>query len=117
MDEIFQVKSYIEVWESDLSRFVSEFYGRPWRLQQQDGGLSQNTYLKEWVFSSGADGWCGIEEETLAAWLALPVPASGDWSGVMEFERRHYLNVRLVLWDLCRKDVIPSGEYLITVWW
>jgi len=31
--------------ESDWSQFVSEHYDRPYRFQQQDGGMPPNTYL------------------------------------------------------------------------
>ena len=115
--EIFKTKTYIEVWESDLSKFVSEFYGLPWRLQQQGDAMGQNTYLKIDVSSEGTD-WESPEEceQKLQEWRALPKPEG--WEEVMNFERDHQaLSVDVVLWDLCRKGIIPEGEYLITVWW
>ena len=38
-----QEKTYLEVWESELSRFVSAYYNRPWSMQQGEM-LGQNTY-------------------------------------------------------------------------
>lgn len=113
---LFETKTYIEVWESDLSEFVSEFYGRPWRMQQGEM-LSQNTYKIIDVSPDGTE-WDEPEdsEKILQSWLALPYTDSG-WEEDMRFERDNYLDVDVVLWDLCRKGIAPEGKYLITVWW
>lgn len=117
MTNIFQEKTYFEVWESDLSEFVARTYGRPWRLQQQGDMLGQNTYLKIDVSQEGTDFSDAEEaEKELQAWLALPHPGDG-WKEVMDFERDQGLSVEIILWDLCRQGIIPEGEYLITVWW
>lgn len=123
--------TYYEWWESDLSQFVADFYGRPWRLQQQNGCYTQDSYLKVTVDGEShldatlsdqpwaTENYTVAEaEEILTAWQALPTIDPADWMAVMDAERdEDAVNVDLILWDLCRKNVIPAGEYLITVWW
>lgn len=115
---IFKSKTYIDVEEIELSKFVSEYYGRPWRLQQQGDCLAQNSYQLITVSHEGTE-WDEPEdcEQMLNSWLALPIPAPDDWSAVMDFERETFLQVDVVLWDLCRRGIAPEGEYLIRVWW
>jgi hypothetical protein len=111
----FQTRTYIEADEVDLSRYVAQVYGRPWRMQQGEM-LGQNTYRVIDVGRDGADGFFGVEQAQLDAWLALPNPGD-DWAAVMHFERDQYLPVDIILWDLCRRDLIPAGLYLIKIWW
>lgn len=114
---IFQRRSYIEVLESDLSKFVAEHYGRPWRMQQQGDMLGQHTYQKIQVTPEGTDFDAPEElERQINHWLSLPHPGT-DWLAVMNFEREQYVGADVVLWDLCRCGLIPEGEYLILVWW
>lgn len=115
-----KTKTYIEVNEFDLSKFISEYYGKPFRMAAFYDHLGQNTYWFETVekdteIESGVDGWPSAEEATkkIDAWLAKDHTQVRDW----EFEREHGISVSLLMWDLCQKDVIPPGEYLILVWW
>jgi hypothetical protein len=116
MEFKFKEKTYIEVWESDFSGFVADFYQRPYRLQQQDPMKGQNSYVKMTVKQYDDDDW-DYGEKCLAEWLALPVPEPGDWVGKMNFERETPCDLEVILWDLCRKGAIPEGEYFIDVWW
>ena len=113
-------KQYFEINEFDLSAFISEYYGRPFRMAAFYDHLGQNTYWFEKVEKdtddeSGIDGWPSAEEakEAIDVWLAKDHTQIHAW----EFEREHGIDVGLLMWDLCQKDVIPPGEYLILVWW
>lgn len=118
----FTASSYIEVWESAFSKFVSETYGRPWRMQQQGEMLGQDTYSIIEVDGVSSDGWDVGEEQTqLDEWLALPYPDPAlrdeEWLQKMTFEREHGVSADVILWDLCRRGIIEPGKYLILVWW
>ena len=104
-----QEKTYLEVWESELSRFVSAYYNRPWSMQQGEQ-LDQNTYQEFEVSAEGPEFVSALHAEaTLKAWLAL-TPGPGR-------DPDDYVPVDTIMWDLCRKGVIPAGKYLIKVWW
>lgn len=115
-----QEKTYLEVWESELSRFVSAYYGQPWSMQQGEM-LGQNTYRELDVDPQGPEFNSALAaEQHLREWLALEPPpgqSRDDWAWKMDMERDHYISVDTIMWDLCRKGVIPAGKYLIKVWW
>ena len=115
---IFKQKTYIDVEEIELSKFVSEYYGRPWKMQQQGDCLAQNTYDIVDVDPEGTE-WASAEEaeQEINDWLAKPVPDPNDWKAVMDFERETFVAADVVLWDLCRRGIAPVGEYLIRVSW
>lgn len=115
---IFKSKTYIDVEEIDLSKFVSEYYGRPWRMQQQGDCMAQNTYEIIDVDPEGTS-WETPEEldQRIEEWLALPIPDPNDWKAVMDFERETFITAEVALWDLCRRGIAPVGKYLIRVWW
>lgn len=112
---IFKSKTLIDVWDGDLSKFVSEYYGRPWSMRYME--LSNESYVEVDVSHEGPD-YRTLEEaeQKLQEWLALSPPAEGDWKAAMEFDDKA-LPVEIVLWDLCRRGIAPEGEYLIRVWW
>lgn len=84
--------------------FVSEHYGHEWRMSQWEAG--QDSYRTEDV-SSDPDGSefddAAVIERRLALWLSGPDTEDPP--------------ADMILWDLCRKGVIPPGTYLITKWW
>lgn len=107
-----QEKTYLEVSESELSRFVSAYYNRPWSMQQGEM-LGQNTYRELDVDPQGPEFNSALAaEQHLREWLALEPPAQK-----MDMEGDRYISVDTIMWDLCRKGVIPAGKYLIKVWW
>lgn len=109
---IFKSKTYIDVWDGDLSRFVSEFYSRPWNMQQ-GMELSNESYVTVDVSHEGPDYHTLEEaEQKLQAWLGTPVGADE-----VDFMRDKCIPIEIVLWDLCRRGIAPEGEYLIRVWW
>lgn len=108
--------TWIKVWESNFSDFVSGFYRKPYHLQQQGEMMGQDTYVLETVGSY--DDWDeeGIRsaEEELNTWLATDHTA---FKHRFEFEREHYPSLEVVLWDLYRKGAIAAGTYFIYVSW
>lgn len=104
--------TYYEVWESDFSKFVSEFYNKPYSLQQREM-LGQDTHQK--VEVDGNNNPWEEGEEQLAKWLNAPWP--GGYKYDFEFTRGHGPSSEVILWDLARKGIIPTGMYLIVVWW
>lgn len=112
----YTVADYYDVWESDLSEYVSELYGRPWSLQQGQM-LGQNTYVDVDVMSEGPDYYNDEEvEEQLTEWLNYPDPEA-SFERKLDFIRERHLDVVIVMWDLCRRELIPPGKYHIRVWW
>ncbi len=119
MDFKVKTKTYFEVNSHELSNFISEYYGRPYSMGAYEE-LRQDSYwiervVKDTPEESGVDGWSSAEEarEEIDAWLAVELGDTPSWN----FVRDHCISVSLLLWDLCQKDVIPAGEYLILVWW
>lgn len=107
---------YFDVWESDLSEFVSKLHGRPWSLQQGQM-LGQNTYVDVVVDPEGPDYYTPEEAlEKLSEWLEYPDPET-DFSRKLDFIREKHLDVEIVMWDLCRRKLIQPGKYHIRVWW
>lgn len=108
---IFTSKTYIDVWDGDLSNFVAEYYGRPWSMQQ-GMELSNESYVTVDVSHEGPDYHTLEEAEAkLEAWKSSPVEDEID------FVRENYIPIEIILWDLCRRGIAPEGEYLIRVWW
>lgn len=115
-----QQKTYYEIWEEDLSNFISTYYGKPWSLKQGEM-LPGDTYRfvtveKDTDTESGVDNWPSKEEATaeIDRWLALDHTVF-DYD--FQFKRDEYIDINLLMWDLCQNDIIPEGEYLILVWW
>ena len=108
MDFKYEEKTYFELWEHEFSQFVSDFYGRPWSMQQ-GMCLGQNTYQTANI----PEGECVGKVD---AWLNLPYDPDAPYAA-MHFERDHYVWYAAILDDLHAKGVIPAGNYLIKVWW
>lgn len=110
---------YFDVWEHDLSEYVSEVYGRPWSLQQGHNGEAQgqNTYVDVDVDPEGPDFFTDEEvEERLSEWLNYPDPKA-TFSRELDFIRDKHLDVVIVMWDLYRRGLIKPGKYHIRIWW
>lgn len=114
-------REVIFVHEIDLSKFISEFYDRPYQLQQAHM-LDQGSYIRCEIPSDEDEG---IKE--FNAWKsadATPPHHDGDgfdigeFSWKLEWEReRAPFGVALILNDLYEKGEIEAGEYVIEVWW
>lgn len=124
-------KRMIVVSESDWSNFVSTVYGRPYRLQQQEGCMDRCN-----ITLTVSDGAADFENDSIPevingtvmgvsfeAWLQRdPNKPVGDgkyfdWQIDMFWERNFYPNLQMVANDLHMKGLIEPGEYLIEVDW
>ncbi len=117
--------------EQDFSAFVEEVYGRPYRLQQQDGCKSRGVeYLTVPSWDHDDYEATEIPEEingdemgvSFAAWLArdpaAPVEDRKDkWTIDMFWERNFYPHLDMIVDDLHARGLLPAGEYLINIDW
>jgi hypothetical protein len=111
-------REYFYLMGGDLDEFISNHYKRPFVLQQgeyPEEMLSQNSVVFATVPQEEY-----LDEDArvyLDNWLAWPIPEKDDWQGKMEFERKNYIPIEILLDDLYRKGKVPAGKYLIHVWW
>lgn len=106
--------------ESDFSEFVSEVYGRPYRLQQQDGCMSRRLINVEYKYPGDYmrdDIPYEINGDVMGvsfdAWKARPVGVEADiW-----WQRNFYPELYTVFADLVKHGLIAPGEYDINVDW
>lgn len=116
MNSVFKTKTYLEVWDSDLNKFVSGYYGRPWDFASVEES-NNDTYHTMTVDEEEPERFIGSgPAENLQRWMDAEVPAKGDWQASSAFEAC-YPPAPVIMWDLCRRGVIPAGEYLIHVSW
>ena len=123
-------KRIIVVEESVWSNFVSTVYGRPYRLQQQEGCMERGSI----VLTVSDDAFdfenASIPEEingeamgvSFEAWLQRdpnkPVGGHNNkWKIRMFWERNFYPDLQMVANDLHMKGLIEPGEYLIRIDW
>lgn len=121
-DPFFQPIGYdYEVWESDFSEFVSNFYNKPYNYQQWcacgEGSYehASNGASFDLEVLESKEIW-GYAEKELNEWLdTYYIPE--DWKYEWEFPREHGLDPEIIMWDLHRKGIVPAGKYLFKVWW
>lgn len=109
MFEIKDIK-YFDV--HDLQKYIKQAYGKDLDLVKRHAEFSGNNTIVK-IDARGEmpdEGWCpenimlySKPEEALEKWLA------GD--------DRINANECLILWDMCRKGIIPKGEYIMDTWW
>lgn len=56
------------------------------------------------------EGLANNPEEAIERWLS----DEGDYQFL---ERELGINEVIILWDLCRKGIIPEGKYVMKAWW
>ena len=123
-----KMKQVIEVSEWDA--LVVKTYGRPYKLQQQDGCMSRGT-----VGIDVPDEASDYERETVpekvnheekgvsfAAWLARDPKkplADGrkDYSLGLWWDRNFYPDLQMVANDLHAKGLLAAGEHTILIDW
>jgi hypothetical protein len=128
----YETKRIISV--QDWDELVSETYGKPYSLQQQDGCKERQVEnitvpdLEAWDFENDT-----IPEEvngdemgvSFKSWLARdpkqPLNTGDDWDrkhGVRLFwERNFYPALGIIINDLHKKGLIEAGEYGIDIDW
>ncbi len=145
--EIIEQKSFYVVWEGELSRLLSKHYGKPYKIQQQGDMMSNDSYftievgpdMEFWIGEEYDTG--NMEPEAyeaaalrrIADWQASECPEeekNHSWGAPAEvqpngmtfpeelwWEREGYIPYEILLWDLNRQGIIPTGEYLVEVMW
>lgn len=116
----------IAIWEADFSKYVSEHYGRPYRLQQQGDMMAQEASIR---FSVPPTDWYD-ENPTLAEWQAATPPAAErpdfttdreGWQKHLDdqlrWDRDYYPDLETVVKDLYEKGLLDAGDYIIYAWW
>src|SRR5574343_909701 len=126
----------IEQWnvinESDWSELVRTTYGRPYRLQQQDDCLENGSLV---FISTDNEFEDDFENETIPevvsntergvsfkAWLERDpdkkIQSKGGYDPTaLWWERNFYPEVNMIAVDLCKRGLLPAGDYVIYVSW
>lgn len=100
----------------NLKTFVIHHYGREWCGDVE----GQNTY-REYDVTGDPEGTeftdAAVIDDLLERWR------NHEWRKTLtgyEHDRWDVENgpdTEAVLWDLCRRGIIPAGRYLVTQWW
>jgi hypothetical protein len=94
---IWSISTYHSVDSYALAKFIADYYD----LGNFDATLeSSNDTTHDITVSGNLDKW---EED--------------DLKEILEMKGCEYYKLGVVLNDLCRKDVIPAGEWLVRVCW
>lgn len=117
---------------SEWDELVVKTYGRPYKLQQQDGCRGRGTrriavpdkasdYANETVAENVNDEQMGV---SFAAWLArdpkqkLSNPEDqADYCLELWWERNFYPDLQMVANDLHAKGLLPAGNHTILIDW
>lgn len=125
-----KTKNVIEVSEWDA--FVVKTYGRPYELQQQDGGRGRGTKEITVPFEASDHERKSVPEEvnaeengvSFAAWLArdpkrkLSDPDDQeDYCLELWWKRNFYPDLQMVANDLYAKGLLAAGDYMILIDW
>jgi hypothetical protein len=114
--EDLKAKTEQLIWNSDLDAFIEKHYGRPWSMQQN--GMFGQMELVPFEVGFEPDNKYSIESVArVQAWLESPIPEIPgrlDQPGVAESVDIYTDDI---LRDLCRRGLLPEGEYTIHVWW
>lgn len=127
-----QLKNAIEL--QDWNSFVSEYYGKIYNFQQQDGCKDRGIFEFSVPYKYPED----FENDTIPevvngdgmgvsfkAWLERdvkqPLNSKDQWDRVygldLFWERNFYPNISMIVNDLHEKGLLPAGEYLINIDW
>lgn len=102
----------------DFSSFIKEYYDRDIDLIARHAPFMGNdSFLEIDVDKEQPEDWYPDEED-----IALdPADAMNKWSSDEEdykfLANELGINEELILWDLCRRGIIPEGKYIIKIWW
>lgn len=102
--------SYIDV--HDLQDYIRETYGKNLDLIRMLAEHSGNNTIVKLDVNKDMpyDAWFPRDDYL----YDKPDLAMRKW---IDGDETVNANECLILWDMCRKDVIPEGTYVIDVWW
>jgi hypothetical protein len=111
------------IGETEFSRLVSETYGRPYQLQQQDNCMGQDEIERVTVPDEGID----IDDDArFAEWRDADVPdpvgvlhgeTRWDWEVELYWQREYYPPLQELVNDLHERGLLPQGDYVIHASW
>lgn len=115
---MFEIKDAYLVDCHEFSRFIKEHYDRNIDLIEiYAPDMGNDSYLSIDVSKEGPNDWYPQEDDLASD----PEDAMKKWASDDEdyqyLERELGISADLILWDLCKKDIIPEGTYIITIWW
>lgn len=110
----FKKKEYIEIWYSDLGRFFGEYFGCKFEMHGLLDHPSQNSYFTYEVPSYRDWEWEWNEEMK----KQIDNPNKGDEiRAALKNGDTSEASMEALLDILHDNGVIPTGDYLVTVWW
>lgn len=112
--EGFKRKEYIAVWYSDLARFASKHFGCEIEMHGVLDFPNQDTYFTMPVPSDRE--WEYVWDENLLTYVTAP-ERGNEIRAELAGKVTDALTLDILLDLLYDDGVIPSGEYLVTVWW
>ena len=116
----FKTITYREIWYGDLERAMKEIYNIDVELSVMLDNPGQNTYFTYNV--DGESEFEDIDDESMYnEWLETgEMDSLGPYVISYANQSHKYfgeIGVRHLLHRLFMDDHIPSGKYLMTVWW
>lgn len=130
---IVQIRTEKVIDVADLDELVVATYGRPYSFQQQDGCKARGretlyvtlnpTYVDDYEEDSIPEVINGDEMGvSFAAWIARDPK---EWNGEegderyldLFWERNFYPTADSIAHDLCKRGLLPEGEYTINIDW
>lgn len=115
---MLEIKNGYIVESRDFRIFVKEHYDREIDpVQNHAQYLGNDSFLEIDVKKDEPEDWYPDEEDIASD----PEDAINKWLSDEEdfkfLERELGINESIILWDLCRKGLIPEGIYILKIWW
>lgn len=129
------------LWYKDLENIIKKIYKLPYGIQQSEFG--QNTYIdvdnvngeykrvqgfwtRQETQSNGMKDYSHAKyvelktyDQIIEHWSKHSGANEGFWSAIDDKgeDREWFPDEDWILNDLFLKGIVPSGDYLITIWW
>lgn len=115
---MLEIKDAYVIECRDFTQFVKDHYNREINVVQRHAEyLGNDSFLEIDVDKEEPDEWYPEEddiadspEDAIEKWLS-------DEEDYKFLENELGINESLILWDLCRRDIIPEGKYILKIWW
>ena len=102
----------------EFSKFVKEHYNREFDLIERNAPyMGNDSFLSIDVSKDEPNDWYPDEDDLASD----PEDAISKWASDEDdfkfLENELGISEDLILWDLCKKGIIPEGTYIIQIWW
>jgi hypothetical protein len=132
---MLKIENVKTITVQNWDQFVQETYGRPYKFQQQEGCKDRGVYNFDVSKSSEEDEFYDFQNDTVPeevnhskmgvsfkAWLARdPKQLISSDNSVcardLWWYRNFYPSIEMVANDLCKKNLLEEGEYMIVIDW